>query len=223
LQFGEGADQLDLTGIPRGVPLDPPFWYCAPRDPPAADNGSPGFAAWQGDIFGNVPHAFVDAGGVERLRDVPRRDPEAAKTYAVEASPEVPENPLAPVEYRAQRISMNAHIGLGVLLTQDCELEKHRPMLTFAQVRFIDKSMAGVAIETIRTRNNWRRFYLEEQAEPHFPRAYIDFARLTTIHPGALNVGDRLLSLNDIVRDCMRRDFTLFMMADRAADQDRGR
>ena len=117
-------------------------------------------------------------------------------------------------------VVVRAMRGFAVLLTQDCELDKPKPLLTFAHVRLVDGSQHEEDIDIMRNRAKYRSFYLEEQREePRFPKAYVDFGRLTTIHPAAFRPADRILSMTEDVRDALREDFTEFMTLEREGDE----
>jgi hypothetical protein len=131
------------------------------------------------------------------------------------------QKPNQPFDWKeGEDVVVRAKRGYGVLLTQDCELDKPRPMLTFALIRLLDGSQHADDVEVMRNRGKYRSFYLEEQAEdPRFPKAYVDFGYLTTLHPDACRLDDRILSMADDVKDALREDFIQFMTLEREGDE----
>jgi hypothetical protein len=95
-------------------------------------------------------------------------------------------------------------------------MDKPKPMLTYALIRVVDRSRHAEDIEVMRDRRKYRSFYLEQrEADPPIPKAYVDFARLTSIAPPAVRPEDRIASMTDIVRDALREDFIEFMTLER--------
>ncbi len=104
---------------------------------------------------------------------------------------------------------------MAMLLTQDCELDKQRPTLLFARVRPIPSGMHADQVDLIRRRRQYRSFFLPRSEEYGLPDCIVDFGRITTAMPGAVNSDERIMSLEDTVRDCLRRDFAAYLMSER--------
>jgi hypothetical protein len=203
----------------RGEPLKPGRWYLPPALIPARADGSPRFQAQQGDIFENGLSVWIAQRPIRVARDF--RPQGAGERIVYTALSEDQEPASQPYEWReGEDVIVRAVKGYAVLLTQDCELDKPRPMLTFALIRVIDGSQHAEDIEIMRNRGKYRSFYLEEQTEePRLPKAYVDFGRLTTVHPTACRLDDRILSMSDDVRDALREDFIEFMTLEREGDE----
>jgi len=174
-------------------------------------DGTPAFPAQQGDIYRNVPHVCLATRPVRLLIDqsaANQREP-----YRVTSE----DDEDAGRARAGTSMVVEGERGFGILLTQDCELDKTRPTLIFARVRFVTPGTEAHHLDRIRQRRVYRSFFLpaSEGPEVGFPASIVDFGRLTTLHPSAVRHDDRILSLHDDVRDCLRRDFTAFLMAER--------
>lgn len=198
----------------RGQPLELRRWYVEPVTIPPADDGTPRFPAQQGDIFKDVPSVWIATRPLKVARDF--RPEGAAARLKYTAINEV-DAPQKPFDWAGgEDVVVRATRGFGILLTQDCELDKPKGMLTFAMIRLLDGSQHAENVEVMRNRRKYRSFYLEEQTQaPAFRAAYVDFGRLTTIAPAAINQADRLLSLVPEVRDALREDFIEFLNLER--------
>lgn len=101
--------------------------------------------------------------------------------------------------------------GWAVLMTMDCDLDTARPFLTFAFFRPFDHSHSERTRDLVRRRARYRAWYMAPQDLPEVPDGYIDFGRLTTIHPDAVDLAARQASMTDDVRDTLRIDFMDFL------------
>jgi len=198
---------------PRGEALNPEHWYTSPLSIPPWPNGRASIQARQGDVFDKVPSVFIAERPLRVARDW--QNPKSGRwTYHAHSEDEQPRK-LYDWE-TGEDVVVRATRGLAVLLTQDCELEKPRSKLTFALVRLLDHSIPLEAVETWRRRERYRIFYLGEQdEEPRFGPAYVDFGRLTTVNLEALRLEDRLLSMTDYVRDALCEDFIAYLTLER--------
>lgn len=102
---------------------------------------------------------------------------------------------------------VETHFGLGMLLTQDCELDKPDP--TFLVAPLLDiRTFADEAIEAIRELRKFRWFYLApHQGRGRFSswgHAVADFAAATPVAPNVLASLERVVSLAPVVRDAMQ-------------------
>jgi hypothetical protein len=102
---------------------------------------------------------------------------------------------------------VETHFGLGMLITQDCELDKPDP--TFLVVPLVDiRTFSEQAIEAIRELQKFRWFYLP----PHtgssrltsWGHAVADFAACTPVTPNVLANLQRVVSVAPTVRDALQ-------------------
>lgn len=170
-------------------------------------------------MYRNIPSIWILERPLRVARDFRPQGANARIVYTALSEDDAPAQ--QPFDWNdGEDVVVRSAKAFGVLLTQDCELDKPRAMLSFALIRLIDKSQHVDDIEVMRNRRKYRSFYLEEQTEePAFPKAYVDFGRLTTIHPDAVRQADRVLSMSDDVRDALREDFIEFMTLEREASQ----
>jgi hypothetical protein len=196
----------------RGTPLAPDRWYLPPAYV-APVEGIEQYQARLGDIYSNVPSLCVDQRPLRIARDW--QDPKSGR-WAYTARTEDDEAARPPFDWAAgEQFVVTGKRALGVLLTQDCEIEKPHAVLAFALVRSIDHSIPAEAIATMRERRRYRSFFLAAQDDPPFPAGYVDFGRITSIERGAVRGEDRLLSMSDDVRDAMRMDYIQFCTQER--------
>lgn len=218
-----GADS-PWEHLARGVPLEPEAWYLSPVAIEPRADGSESLQVQQGDVFRRVPHLRVSERPVRAFYD--ESGANQKRPYRLAAEDDLYDQAegdalaFGPVDHLWPGVAVaSAEIGLGIVLSQDCELQKRRPTLIFARVRPITVDVERTHIELIRNRGVYRSFYLPASTSPvPFPASIVDFGRLTTLQLPALRLADRLLSLHDEVRDCLRRDFVAFLMADREDD-----
>lgn len=171
-----------------------------------------------GDIFANVHSLWIDARPIKVTRD-PWVDKNGRDQVALYSE----DGPQPPKKFRwdeGDDVVVKTRRGHGVLLSADCELEKRNPMITFGFIEIIHPNLEEKAVEIVKNRRRWRSFYLEEQkAKPSFPRSFVDFGRLTTVHRDAIRLEDRYASMADDLRDALHEDFIEFLNLDRAEDQ----
>jgi hypothetical protein len=165
-----------------------------------------------------VPSVWITHRPIDVVRN---RQPKPGGRVEVYLHSEDGPDPQQPFNWGSgEDVVVRAIKGYGVLLSQDCELEKLNPMIAFGYVRLVDGSQGENAMELIRNRRKFRSFYLAAQeADPAFPEAYVDFGRITTLALDAIQILDRYASMSDEVRDAMREDFIEFMSLDRAEDE----
>lgn len=140
---------------------------------------------WQGDIFSNVPWAY--------LKDVTFVMPTGKGGFV----PRDPPNPGA----RAQIVT-NGGSGAGILITHECVLDKDQSdPLSFARVMSIASRGQGMQT-SIRNGEYYAIFYLPGRAL--LGESYVDFRFITTLDPALFPTLDRVASLNNQGRDGLR-------------------
>lgn len=171
----------------------------------------PPVQARQGDIFAGIPSVVVDERPLRVARDfIPKS---GRITYNALSEDSAPTPPFDWKE--GERIVVKGNLGMGILMTQDCEIDKPKARVTFALVRPIPAGIPEGAVEAWKNRKVYRIFYLGEQGlDPRFGPAYVDFGRLTTFTLEASLVL-RQLSLSDAVRDVFREAFIEFVALNR--------
>lgn len=211
---------------PRGEPLTADTWYVSPVRIEDEEGKEPPVQARQGDIFSDVPSAWVAERPVRVASDFKPQGDGRVKYLAT-----YEDDQRAYDWTDGEQVVVSATRGFAVLLTQDCELDKPRAMFTMAMVKPISDPELGdietmsdqekqsledrlTDIERMRNRLKYRSFYLQAQPET-FDQAYVDFGRLTTLSRKALDACARHLSMTDDIRDALREDFVEFMTNER--------
>lgn len=193
---------------PRGEALAANRWYIPPVAIPD-DQGRNPIQAQQGDLYKRVPSVIVESRPLRVARDFQPGHGGRTKYTALSED----DDPEQPFDWeKGENVVVRGRIAPGILLTQDCEIDKPRATFLFAEVR----SVAGIPqedVEVLRRRQKYRAFFLEGQGE--MPHSFVDFGRLTTIDAGALREADRWLSLTEVIRSALREDFAEFLANDR--------
>jgi hypothetical protein len=202
---------------PRGEPLKPGRWYTQPLFIEPRKDGKASYQARQGDLYKGVPSLWIQRRPIHASRNRQARGSRVEVYLHSEDGPE-PQQPWTWAT--GEDVVVRAIKGYGVLLSQDCELEKKDPKIAFGYVRLVDGSQGETAMGLIKNRSKFRSFYLAGQdADPSFPEAYVDFGRITTLDLEAIRPLDRYASMTDDVRLAMREDFIDFLTRERAEDE----
>lgn len=172
-----------------------------------------------GDIFENVHSLWIDARPIDVVRD--RWTDKRGQVHAPLFSEDGPEPQKKFRWDQGEEVVVKSRRGWAVLLSQDCELEKRNPMITFGFIEGLHPNLDEKAVEIVKNRRRYRSFYLEAQKdEPVFARSFVDFGRLTTVHRDAIRLDNRYASMVDDLRDALHEDFIEFMNLNRADDEE---
>jgi hypothetical protein len=102
---------------------------------------------------------------------------------------------------------VETHFGLGMLITQDCELDKPDPVFLVAPLVDI-RTFGEKAVEGIRELQKFRWFYLPPYSGSgrltSWGHAVADFAGSTPLAPNVLASLDRVVSLAPEVRAALQ-------------------
>jgi hypothetical protein len=212
------ASDPALDRWPQGTPLEPPLWYLDPVLIEDRDDGYASRQIQQGDVFLHIAHLSVADRPVRAFYDDSRANLKHPYRLAPEDELRGPEGSVLDLDgglWPGTAVT-KAEMGIGVVITQDSELQKRRPTVIFARIRPVSEAVEEAHVELIRNRRVYRSFFLPAATVPkRFPASIVDFGRLTTFEMGAVRFGDRYLSLHDDVRDCLRRDFSAFLLSQR--------
>ncbi len=100
-------------------------------------------------------------------------------------------------------------VALGVVLSHGCEIDKDQKNRLVALVRPLDVVPNQEHQQTIRGNRNFSFFYL-----PDYPmrmgESYVDFRRLSTVHPTFVNPLMRVASLTERAADALLAQLFLF-------------
>jgi hypothetical protein len=163
----------------------------------------------QGDIFDLQPSIFIQSRPLSVVRMKQAADGRIyAGMHTEDGKPTEPED-----GYRwdkAETIVCDGILSRAVMLTHDCEIEKDDKHRVLALIR----PWATIPTEhqdAIRQGHRYRFFWLPEQNDPDFPESYVDFRRLTTVRPQALDEERRRLSMTERMREALGFAFIKFI------------
>jgi len=162
----------------------------------------------QGDIFDGQPSIYVLSRPLSVVRTRPEGERIHAGVHTEEGQPSEPEG-----GYHwdtGEKIICDGILSPAVMLTHDCEIEKDDKHRVLALIRPW-ATIPAQHQEAIRQGHRYRFFWLPEQNDPDFPESYVDFRRLTTVRPQALQEERRLLSMTDRMRQALAGAFIKYI------------
>lgn len=209
-----------MPRIPRGSPLEADRWYVSPvaiePDPRWPDR--PPYQARQGDVFSDVASIWLASRPIAIARDY---QPEGNRTRFYRYFED--EHPAHPFDWEhGEDFIVRGIRTWAVLMTMDCDLDTIRPFLTFALYRTFDHTHSERTRGLVRRRARYRSWYMPPLDGLQLPEGYVDFARLTTVHPSAVDLATRRASMTDEVRDTLRIDFMDFLNLEREEHHEGG-
>jgi hypothetical protein len=154
----------------------------------------------QGDIIRQVPHIHLKPPLIAVRRESTKSGEKLAPfEYPLGAPNE--ENPVNATPRGGFKFGTGDNIvafcqlGFGMVLTYDCEIDNDKKHRHIALIRPLGPLPAQDQ-QTIRERRNVSYCYL-----PAYPdvieESYVDFRRMTTVHPDLLQNTERILSLTE--------------------------
>lgn len=147
---------------------------------------------YQGDIFRGVPssvvkkHSFVKSDGGTGYTSVS----------------------ITEVVGKCDLVT-SASLGLSMLISHECAIDKGTDPWTFAKIFPID-TVNDRMQQTIRTFRNFSSFHLP-QFDQVFPESFADFRCVTTIGPKLAKSFQRVASLTEENRNAMRKQLIRYM------------
>lgn len=167
----------------------------------------------QGDILDGVPAAFVRPGPTRVIRMGKTKGDYQFVTVHTEANPPHDGMKLS-MESGGDDVIVHGYLERAMLLTHECEIENDDRARTVAMIRPISHLDAETAEKLFSDDPDalYTRFPLPAQAdEPMMERSFVDFMRLTTVHPKVLEECRRVASVPDEVRHAVATAFYEFL------------
>jgi hypothetical protein len=180
----------------------------------------------QGDIFDNMPSAFVESRPLRVARPWEKKGGHDMWEVHQEDGP----GPRGGFKWRMDQggepaLLVHAHVGLAMIISHDCEIENDPNARTLAMIRQLDEldDVAQRALFSGREEDTrYALFPLEAQdTEPQMDRAFVDFRRLTTVRPDVLRSSTRIASASEELRGAVAQSFRLYLFRrlDRRTDR----
>lgn len=174
----------------------------------------------QGDIFADVPSIIVRPGPLRVARwarNIPAKvgQPERA-LWGIHTDDTPPKDGMRlSMELEGEEVLVHGYRQMAMLLTNDCEVENDSRARTVAMIRSANE-LAPEHSELLFSgsidESFYSRFPLEAQLEePVMERSFVDFMRLTTVHPQVLEECRRVASLPDELRNSLAIRFKEFL------------
>ncbi|HKB37224.1 MAG TPA: hypothetical protein VKD72_12280 [Gemmataceae bacterium] len=110
---------------------------------------------------------------------------------------------------KGEPVPVGCQVARAVVLSYDCDLDNDPDHCLVALVR----SFVGLSDgnrEVIRGNRNFSFFYLPAEAALGLDESYVDFRRLTAIHPQTLSLAARRASLGQEAVDALRAQLVRF-------------
>ncbi len=168
-----------------------------------------------GDIVRNVPHIHLRPPLPLRIIR------EESTKWGMRLTPyeyglSVPQGGLKITQPEGEQVLASCQVALGMILTHGCEMDKdpkHRQVALIRPLGLVQPEHQGF----IRENKNFSYCYLPAYGEI-MGESYVDFRRVTTVHPDLLKDLERIVSLTDeavnavqtlLIRFTTRRDIKL--------------
>jgi hypothetical protein len=161
----------------------------------------------QGDIFDLEPSVFIQSRPLSVVRTRQAGDGRIHAGLHTEGG-DPPEDGFH--WETGEKIVCDGILNRAVMLTHDCEIEKddkHRVLALIRPWATIPQDFQ----EAVRQGRRYRFFWLPEQSGPDFPESYVDFRRVTTVRPQALQEEHRRLSMTERMREALAAAFIRFI------------
>jgi hypothetical protein len=158
-------------------------------------------ACWcQGDIIREVPHIHIKPPLIAVRKETTKSGERFApfEYHLGLSGEEGPVNNPPRGSFKiatGDEVLASCQLAFGMILTHGCEIDKD---LRYCQVALI-RPLSAVPLESqdvIRTNKNLSYCYLPPYKEI-MGESYVDFRRITTLHPAFLNDSERVVSLTD--------------------------
>ncbi|MGD0863754.1 MAG: hypothetical protein ABSA21_13535 [Candidatus Limnocylindrales bacterium] len=170
----------------------------------------------QGDIFDQMPSVRVES----RPLRVARHWKQSGPRDIWEVHPEDGSGPRGgfkwlPDQGGEQGLLVHAYLGRAMVLSHDCEIENDPRTRTLAMIRpinHLDEASQRELFSGGRQDRWFAVFPLVGQIdEPRIERSFVDFRRLTTVHPDVLAASIRVASLSEELRSAVAERFRLYL------------
>lgn len=151
----------------------------------------------QGDIFADVPSIYLPNSAITfpRRRDM-KRGP-GADLYILDDESRHPQ--ARPFDPNGDEVIADIQMTYGILLTHACEMDNSRKAnLAFALIRPM-RPMPEEDRVRIRSGANLRVLHLPASDSAGLEESYVDFSRITSLRPQALDNMPRILSATSVL------------------------
>jgi hypothetical protein len=178
----------------------------------------PGNEISQGDLYRDAPTVHIEARPLlvarpYRPRQEPNRPSSDRQTYGVHQENGQP--PAGGFKWRMDQsgedILAHSYLGMAMVISHDCEIENDPKHRTLAMVRLATDLQPQDRVRVFNF-EVYSAFPLEPQdEEPRMEPAFVDFRRLTTVHPAVLASSIRFASVTEDLRKAMAERFWLYL------------
>jgi hypothetical protein len=158
----------------------------------------------QGDIFKLIPTVVID----QPLTVV--REHTFPKFQSGLLGEEYDSLNQFPDGEKGERIATKCHLAFGVILTDDCEIDKEEKHRLFGLIRPFNTSQHEEDKTIIRNGGNRSYFHLAA-LNALVPEGYVDFRRITTVASSYLHDSKRVASLSDGARDDLSASLFMYL------------
>ena len=171
-------------------------------------------AVWcQGDIVRQVPHIHLKP-PLKALRKQTMRSGEMLAPFEYHFDAEETElmrtAPNGGFNFSVgENVEAFCQLALGMVLTDGCEIDKDTKHRQVALIRPLNP-LPLESQQTIRENRNFSYCYLPAYANI-IAESYVDFRRVTTLHPDYLRLPARILSLTDEALKYMKVQFIRYV------------
>ena len=109
-----------------------------------------------------------------------------------------------------ESVSTFCQIGRAIVLNYDCDIENDKKHALVSLVRPLGVGQEAAHCQVIRENRNYSYCYLPADQELGLPEAFVDFRRVTCLHPEILAAGTRIASLSQEALRVFQRQLMLY-------------
>jgi hypothetical protein len=163
----------------------------------------------QGDIFRDVPSAYVANSDLEVVRRRQSQRGPVGDLYTVGDEAHRPQQAFDP---NGDEVVGRVQVAHALVLTHACEIDNSPKATIIVGLIRAMKFVPEDARAAIRDGRNRRLLYLPPNDEPLLEESYLDFSRLTSIRREALRDDHRILSLTQTTLKAVYLGLTRYLM-----------
>lgn len=163
----------------------------------------------QGDIVDAVPHLYLKTSVTVLRRATAPGGRSLFEAFPVAELVTPPPGGFKFEKGEPEQISSTCHLARGIILSHSCEIDKDSKHRLIALVRPLQPIPAENQ-EIIRRNQDFSYFHLPA-CPGAFDESYVDFRRISSIHPDLINSNHRLASLNEEGLGALLVEFFLYI------------
>jgi len=160
----------------------------------------------QGDLFLDMPSTRIDSRPVRAVRPL-RTESGGIQSYTLYAEGAPPARGTGfDWTVKGEQVIARGHLRYAIVVSHSCDIDWEPRHLTLAMVRPIT-DMDKDHRDPILSGEQECTLPLQDQEDPRVELSFIDFRRLTTIHPDVLKDSKRHASASDKLRALLSEQF----------------